>query len=68
MDQEEIQREIDYLINWLGPTGERLHELALASERIYLFEKLRNLITQKDLINDQVAVEVLSWAWQQLSE
>ena len=68
MDQEEIQREIDYLVNWFGPAGEKLHELSVASERIYLFEKLRNLIMQKDLAGDQIAVEVLSWAWQLMSE
>jgi hypothetical protein len=68
MDPEEIQREIDYLITWLGPVGEKLFDLAIAQERIYMFEKLRTLIQQKDAAGDQIAVEVLSWAWRTLAD
>lgn len=68
MDQEEVQREIEYLVNLLGPQAETLHELSLTSERIDLFQKLRSLIHEKDLANDQIAVEILSWAWQEMSK
>ncbi len=68
MDQEEIQREIDKLVNYLGPAGEELFSYAIAIERIRIFQNLQTLIQQKDSANDQIAAEVLSWAWQVLSE
>lgn len=68
MDQEEIQREIDKLINYLGPAGEELFSLSIASERIRIFQNLQKLIQQKDSSNDQIAAEVLSWAWQVLAD
>ena len=68
MDIEEILQELTKLINVVGPAGEQIFDLAVYYERIHLFEKLRTLIMQKDSINDHVATEVLSWAWQVLSE
>lgn len=68
MDQEEIQREIDLLINRLGPLAEELFVMAIALERSVLFEKLRTLIQQKDSMNDIVAAETLAWAWKVLSD
>ncbi len=68
MDQEEIQREIDKIVYRLGPAGEELFSYAIALERIRIFQNLQTLIQQKDSANDQIAAEVLSWAWQVLSE
>jgi hypothetical protein len=68
MDQEEILQELGKLINWVGPAGEQIFDLALAYERIEFFNKFRILLNQKDLANDQVAVDVLNWAYQLLSE
>ncbi len=68
MDQEEIQKEIDKLVTYLGMPGEELFSLAIASERIRIFQNLQTLIQQKDSANDQIAVEVLSWAWQALAD
>ena len=68
MDQEEIQREIDLLINRLGPLAEELFVMAIALERSILFEKLRTLIQQKDSMNDSIAAETLAWAWKVLSD
>lgn len=68
MDQEEIQREIDKLVNYLGPAGEELFSLAIALERVRIFQNLQTLIQQKDSANDIVAAEVLAWAWKVLSD
>lgn len=68
MDQEEIQREIDRLVNRLGPASEELFCYAIALERIRIFQNLQTLIQQKDSANDQIATEVLSWAWQVLAD
>lgn len=67
MDQEEIQREIDRLITYLGPRAEELFTLAIALERAIIFQNLRTLIQQKDAVDDQIAVETLAWAWKVLS-
>lgn len=61
---EELQRDINKLVNYLGPAGEELFNLAIALERTYIFQNLQTLIQQKDSANDQIAAEVLSWAWQ----
>lgn len=37
-------------------------------ERVYLFSKLRNLIQEKDSQNDQIAADILGWAYERLSE
>ena len=68
MDPEELQRDISYLIEWFGPGGERLFNLAIAQERMFLFAKLRELIAQKDAAGDETAAAVLAWAWQALAE
>ena len=48
MDIEEIQREIDKLVNYLGTAGEELFTLAVALERTYIFQNIQTLIQQKD--------------------
>lgn len=68
MDSEEILHEVTRLINVIGPAGEQIFDLALAYERIQFFEKFRALLAQKDLANDQIALDVLNWAYQLLSE
>ena len=68
MDNEEILVELNKLVNYVGPAGEQIFDLAVAHNRIEMFAKLRLLIQQKDVIGDNTAVEVLSWAYQALSE
>jgi len=67
MDLEEMQIEIDKLANELGPRAEELFSLAIAYERTQMFLKLRDIIITKDAMNDQIAVDTLAWAWQELS-
>jgi hypothetical protein len=38
------------------------------SERIKIFTKLRNLIHEKQFENDQVAEDILGWAYEKLSD
>ncbi len=68
MDSEEILMELTKLVNVTGPAGEQIFDLALAYERINFFNKFRILLHQKDVANDQIAVQVLDWAYQALSE
>lgn len=68
MDPEELERTRKDMIDWFGPAGERLFQIAVSQERIYLFQKFRELIIEKDQENDEIAVEVLSWAWQRLAD
>jgi hypothetical protein len=68
MDNEEILLELNKLINWIGPAGEQIFDLAVAYERNEFFAKLRILIQQKDLAGDQTAVDVLNWVWQALAK
>jgi hypothetical protein len=46
---------------------DELMRLSAIQARARMFEGLRNLIQLKDSQNDTVAAEVLSWAWQELS-
>lgn len=68
MDSEEILYELTRLINVIGPASEQVFDLAVAYQRIVFFEKLRMLLAQKDLAGDQIAVDVLNWAYQALAE
>ena len=68
MDSEEILMELTKLVNVVGPAGDQIFDLAVAYERIQFFDKFRVLLNQKDMANDQLAVDVLNWAYQLLSE
>jgi hypothetical protein len=46
---------------------DELMKLSALYERGVLFQKLRDLIQEKDSHNDIVAAEVLAWAWKELS-
>jgi hypothetical protein len=42
-------------------------EAAYMTERIRFFCKLRSLIHEKDFANDDIAAEVLGWAYEKLA-
>jgi hypothetical protein len=46
---------------------EEVERLSALYERGLIFQKLINLIQQKDSSNDAIAAEVLAWAWRELS-
>ena len=68
MDQEELRAEIERIVYSVGQPGEELVSLATMLERSILFEVMRDLIVEKIAANDDIAVEVLSWAWKELTE
>lgn len=48
-----------------------LHDLVLLGqeiERIDMMEVMRDMITEKDVLGDQIAVDVLTWAYERLAE
>lgn len=68
MDSEEILHLLNNRVNRVGPIGEEIFDLALAYERIQFFNKFRILMAQKDAIGDDIALEVLDWAYRALAE
>lgn len=62
---EEINQEVLQRTANLDPTTIEVIKL---SERIKIFEKLRNLIGEKDYENDEIAAAILGWAYERLSE
>jgi hypothetical protein len=61
----EIDMDISKSIDGIDPMTV---ELIRMSERIKIFSKLRNLIYEKQYENDQVAEDVLGWAYERLSD
>jgi hypothetical protein len=68
MDQEEILCQAESLIRETGTVGEDIFTLGVMYERIEMFNKFRALLHQKDLMHDEIAVDVLNWAYQLLAE
>ena len=67
MDQEEILQDALRIIESVGHNGEYLFSLGSQYEKIFIFSKLRDLIVEKDMLGDQIAVEMLCWTYDQLS-
>lgn len=67
MDLEEILEDSSKLISRVGPDGEDLFSLGSSYQRVVFFGKLRELLQQKIDSGDQIATEVLAWAWIELS-
>lgn len=44
------------------------YEQGLNDQRIIFFAKLRHLIAEKDLENDEIATYVLGWAYERLAD
>ena len=64
---EELAHDMELLISRSDINVQALIDLSASQERVRIFEKLVELIQEKDSNNDDIAVEVLSWAWQRLS-
>ena len=67
MDHEEILQYSAKIIEQIGPIGEDIFSLGVQYEKIFLFQKLRDIMQEKDLAGDQLAVQMLSWIWDQLA-
>jgi hypothetical protein len=59
--------EIDYDISkYTADLDPVTVEIIRMSERVKMFSKLRNLIYQKQYENDDMAADVLGWAYEKL--
>lgn len=66
---EEIQYAIDEILANID--DDRVIEILVLgqmSEKIRMFERLRDLIAQKQSENDDIAADVLGWAYERLAE
>jgi hypothetical protein len=61
--------EIDYDISkYTADLDTHTIEIIRMSERVKLFSKLRNLIYEKQYEKDEVAADVLGWAYERLAD
>jgi hypothetical protein len=61
--------EIDYDISkYTADLDTHTVEVIKMSERVKLFSKLRNLIYEKQYENDQIAADILGWAYEKLAD
>jgi hypothetical protein len=59
--------EIDYDISkYTKDLDPMIVEIIKMSERVKMFSKLRNLIYEKQYENDNMAADVLGWAYEKL--
>jgi hypothetical protein len=61
--------EIDYDISiYTDGIDTNIVNVIRMSERIKIFTKMRNLIHEKQYENDQIAADVLGWAYEKLAD
>lgn len=61
--------EIDYDISkYTAEIDPMAVEIIKMSERVKMFSKLRNLIYEKQYENDEIAANVLGWAYEKLAD
>ena len=65
---EDIDFELEKLEAYAVDQVRRAEQLGEDRQRVEFFEKLRELIGEKDAAGDSVAVEVISWVYERLSE
>lgn len=65
---DEIHEDVERVFRKINTLAHDLVLLGSEIERIDFFDKFRQLIAEKDLEGDTIAVEVLSWAYEQLAE
>lgn len=62
---DEIHEEFTKISNDLDPTT---IETIRSYERVMFFERLRELIREKDIQNDEIASAILGWAYEKLAD
>lgn len=65
---KDIEDQVDELYSKIDDIHAELFTLGAAEERIVFFSKLRELIIEKTESNDQIAADVLGWAYERLAE
>lgn len=65
---DDIELRSRQLLQKIDDVTADLYSLGGLEERLVFMSNLRGLIAEKDLVGDQLAVDVLNWAWQRLAE
>jgi hypothetical protein len=65
---EDIEIRSRQLLQKIDDVTADLYSLGGLEERLALMSKFKELIAEKDLSGDQVALDVLNWAWEKLAE
>lgn len=65
---EEVEARVEELYQKNEDLIAELYTLGAVSERMEFFSHLRELISEKELVNDLVAVNVLGWAYERLAD
>jgi hypothetical protein len=65
---DEIEEQVEELYSKIDDIHAELFTLGAAEERIIFFSKLRELIIEKTESNDDIAADVLGWAYERLAE
>jgi hypothetical protein len=65
---DDIEMRSRQLLQKIDDVTADLYSLGGLEERLVFMSNLRGLIVEKDLAGDQLAVDVLNWAWQRLAE
>jgi regulator of replication initiation timing len=64
---QDIESRVDQLYSKIDDINAELYSLGGEEERFEIFERLRELISQKEQENDLIAAAVLGWAYEELS-
>lgn len=65
---DDIEIRSRQLLQKIDDVTADLYSLGGLEERLAFMSKFRELITEKDLAGDQLAIDVLNWAWERLAE
>lgn len=66
--RDEIDINLEVIKKKLSDQLDRVEELGEDRQRIEFFDALRKLIIEKDSEGDEIAVQVLCWAYERLAE
>jgi hypothetical protein len=64
---QDIEARVDQLYSKIDDINAELYSLGGEEERFEIFERLRELISQKEQENDLIAAAVLGWAYEELA-
>ena len=65
---QDIESKVDQLYSKIDDIHAELYSLGGEVERFEFFERLRELISQKEQEGDEVAAAVLGWAYEELGK
>lgn len=65
---DDIEVRSRQLLQKIDDVTADLYSLGGLEERLAFMSRFRELLSEKDIAGDQVAVDVLNWAWQKLAE